>query len=338
MATDFWQELPRPFFTLAPMEDVTDTVFREILLGISDPRYLQVVFGEFVSTDGLCHVDGRPRVSSRLQVSAAERRLLREKKVKIVAQIWGRDPENYRLAVQHICQDYDFDGIDINFGCPVKKITKGGACSALIAEPQLAQELVLAAKEASTLPVSVKTRTGIRAHETEAWVATLLETQPAALILHGRTQKQMTKVPADWDEIGKAVRVRDEMAPQIPIIGNGDVLSVEQGLALAEEHGVDGVMVGRGVFHNPYLFNHPQPEITRDERLRLLWLHTERYLATWGDGRNFNTLKKFYKIYTSGFPGAARLRARLMQTSNADEVRQILEFMEIRETGDIREK
>ena len=321
---NFWPALPRPFFVLAPMEDVTDTVFREILLRVSDPSCLHVVFGEFVSTDGLCHEAGRPRVSSRLRVSDGERRLLRESGVKIVAQIWGRDPDNYRLAIEHICQEYEFDGIDINFGCPVRKITKTGACSALIAEPQLAQELVLAAQEASGVPVSVKTRTGIRDHHTESWIATLLATRPAAITLHGRTQRGANARAADWNQIGTAVQVRDAAKSDTVIVGNGDVVSIAQGKQLAAEHGVDGVMIGRGVFQNPYLFNDPLLEISREQRLKLLWEHTQLYLDTWGGERNFNNLRKFYKTYASDFRGAAQLRAQLMECCDADDVARVI--------------
>jgi tRNA-dihydrouridine synthase len=325
LATSFWHELPRPFFVLAPMEDVTDTVFREIVLSISDPGCLHVVCGEFASADGLCHPEGRHGVAGRLQVSPAERALLRARGVRIVAQIWGREPENFRRAAQLITAEYDFDGIDINFGCPVRKIAgKQAACSALIAEPDLAQEIVLATREATTLPVSVKTRTGIRTPVTETWIAALLAVGPAAIILHGRTQKAMSRRPADWDEIGKAVAVRNRCGADTVILGNGDVMSVAQGRALAERYGVDGVMVGRGVFQNAWLFNDPAPAPERNERLALLWRHTERYHEVWRDRRNFNNLKKFYKIYCAGFPGAAALRARLMAAATAEDVRREL--------------
>jgi tRNA-dihydrouridine synthase len=307
------------------MEDVTDTVFREIILGISDPGCLHVVFGEFASTDGLCHPEGRRNAAARLNVTAAERKLLRATGVKIVAQIWGRHPENFARAAALITRDHAFDGIDINFGCPVRKIAgKQAACSALIGEPELAQDIVRATISATPLPVSVKTRTGLRAPVTEAWIGALLETRPAAITVHGRTQRDMSRVPADWDEIGKAVRVRDAAASRTLIVGNGDVASVAEGRSLAARYRVDGVMVGRGIFHNAWLFNDPPPKPDRAERLALLWRHTERYLEVWRDDRNFNNLKKFYKIYCAGFRGAAGLRVRLMEAESAADVRRVL--------------
>ncbi|MFO7653759.1 MAG: tRNA-dihydrouridine synthase [Candidatus Krumholzibacteriia bacterium] len=325
MTRSFWSELPAPFFVLAPMEDVTDTIFREIVLRISDPAHLRVVFGEFASTDGLVHPEGRFAVATRLLVTGAERALLRATGVRIVAQIWGRDPEHFRRAAEIITRDHEFDGIDINFGCPVRKIAgKQAACSALIGDPDLACEIVRATRDGTHLPVSVKTRTGLREPITEEWIGRLLETGPAAITLHGRTQRDMTKVPADWNEIGKAVRLRDAMGSSTVMIGNGDVTSVAQGRALAARHGVEGVMVGRGVFQNAWLFNDPPPDPDCRERLALLWQHTERYLEVWDGVRNFNNLKKFYKIYCTGFPGAATLRAELMQADGADAVRRLL--------------
>ncbi len=320
---------------LAPMEDVTDTSFRELVMRISDPRWFHVVFTEFTSTDGLCHPVGRPNVISRLQINDSEREVLRQKGMKIVAQIWGANPDKFFEAAKMICDEFDFDGIDINMGCPVKKIVKQGGCSALIGQPQLAAEIIQATKEASNIPVSVKTRTGIKKHDTENWVAHLLDQQPAALILHGRTQKDMSEVPADWNEIAKAVNVRNASGMQIPLFGNGDVLSVEDALEKCAATGADGVMVGRGIFHNPWMFNHPLPEPMVGEKLDLLWQHVDLFTKTWGRGKNFAILKRFFKIYTNNFDGAARLRNALMETNSAEEVRQILDqFQERLNTGE----
>lgn len=313
---------------LAPMEDVTDTSFRELVMRISDPAYFQVVFTEFTSTDGLCHPVGRPNVISRLRINDSEREVLKAKGMKIVAQIWGANPEKYYEATRMICREFDFDGIDINMGCPVKKIVKQGACSALIGQPALAAEIIQATKEASNIPVSVKTRTGIKKHDTENWIGHLLKQDPAALILHCRTQKDQSEVPADWNEITKAVAVRDASGKDIPLYGNGDVMSVEDALQKVETTGANGVMVGRGIFHNPWIFNRPQPEITVKDKLELLWKHVELFTQTWGTDKNFAILKRFFKIYTSNFHGAAHLRAELMETNNAGEVRQVLDRFE----------
>ncbi|NCA85845.1 MAG: tRNA-dihydrouridine synthase [Clostridia bacterium] len=332
----FWNQLPQPAFMLAPMEDVTDTSFRELVMHISDPQFFQVVFTEFTSTDGLCHPVGRENVASRLRVNQSERAVLRHKGMKIVAQIWGANPEKYFQATRFITQNFEFDGLDINMGCPVKKIVKQGACSALIGKPELAAEIIQATKEATHLPVSVKTRTGIKKHDTENWIGHLIDQNPTAIILHARTQNDQSEVPAAWGEIRKAVAVRDGSGKNIPIYGNGDVVSVEDAIEKCHQTGAQGVMVGRGIFHNPWMFNNPQPEISTADRLELLWRHVTLFDSTWGRGKNFAVLKRFFKIYTSNFAGAAHLRAALMETNNPAEVREIIDnFLRTAETLDI---
>ncbi len=317
---NFWQHISSPVFSLAPMEDVTDTVFREIVLGTSAPGKLHVVFTEFKSVEGMNHPDGRERVSERLIVNASERKLLDEKNVKLVAQIWGRSPEIYYKVAKYISDNYRFDGLDINMGCPVKKVIKTGSCSALIGEPQLAREIVLATKEATHLPVSIKTRTGIKQPQTEEWIIHLLETEPAAIILHGRTQKMQSEGEASWEEIGKAVQVRNQLKSKVPIHGNGDVFSWADGLKKAKESGVDGIMIGRGIFQNPWFFNPGKDEITEEERIKKLLEHTLLFEKTWRGIKNFNIMKRFYKIYLNSFPGAAKLRADLMEAKDYEDV------------------
>ena len=211
-------------------------------------------------------------------------------------------------------------------GCPVKKVVKNGCCSALIDQPDLAKEIILAAKEATHLPVSVKTRTGIRSHETERWMATVMETKPAAVILHGRTQRQQSDGIASWDEIGKGVQIRNSLSPETVFVGNGDVNSVAQGIELTQKFGLDGIMVGRGIFHNPWFFqpNHPAPQ--KNERLSRLLFHTQLFEKTWGNKKSINILKRFYKIYTSDFTDAAKLRVSLMEAGSYEEVYRILQM------------
>ncbi|WP_346863359.1 tRNA-dihydrouridine synthase [uncultured Draconibacterium sp.] len=317
---NFWKEIKSPVFSLAPMEDVTDTVFREIVMGMATPGKLHVVFTEFTSVEGMNHPVGRERVSERLIVNESERILLKEMGVKLVAQIWGRNPEIYANIAKYISENYDFDGIDINMGCPVKKVFKIGACSALIGEPGLAKEIILATNEATPLPVSVKTRTGIKQHQTEEWISELLEVDPAAIILHGRTQRMQSDGDASWEEIAKAVELKNQLKPHIPFHGNGDVFSYEKGLQRIQETGVDGVMIGRGIFQNPWFFNPAKTEITKEERIDKLLAHTRLFEQTWGGIKNFNILKRFYKIYLNSFPGAAKLRADLMEVKDYQEV------------------
>ncbi|MDP2891083.1 MAG: tRNA-dihydrouridine synthase [Bacteroidota bacterium] len=322
--SNFWELLPKPFFALAPMEDVTDTVFREIVAGMADPEYLQVLFTEFTSVDGMNHPVGKIRVGERLFVSESERALLKQKNIRLIAQIWGKRPELYFKIALEITQEYDFDGLDINMGCPVKKVVKNGCCSALIDQPSLAKEIILATKEATHLPVSVKTRTGLKTHDTEKWMTTLMETKPAAVILHGRMQKQQSEGLADWDEIAKGAKIRNQLSPETKFIGNGDVISISQGIEYAEKYGVDGIMIGRGIFHNPWFFNPNQPLPDKSEKLKQLLLHTHLFEKSWGDLKNINILKRFFKIYTNDFGGAVGLRALLMEAKTYPEVYQII--------------
>jgi tRNA-dihydrouridine synthase len=317
---NFWQNTDKPIFSLAPMEDVTDTVFREVVMGMSVPGKLNVMFTEFTSVDGMNHPVGRKRVAERLTVNESERLLLKTLNIKLVAQMWGRNPEIYHKVARDISEEYEFDGLDINMGCPVKKIVKQGACSALIGEPMLAKEIILATKEATSLPVSVKTRTGIKQHNTEKWISELLETEPAAIILHGRTQAMQSDGDANWSEIAKAVQLKNRLKPHIPLHGNGDVLSYTDGLKKIVETAADGVMVGRGIFQNPWFFNPGKTEISKEERIEKLLSHTRLFELTWSGTKNFNILKRFYKIYLNSFEGAAKMRADLMQVKDYEEV------------------
>ncbi|MGQ7869888.1 tRNA dihydrouridine synthase [Sunxiuqinia sp. sy24] len=309
---------------LAPMEDVTDTSFRELVARISEPGCLHLLFTEFTAVDGMNHPKGKERVSERLIVSPSERDMLKEKGIKLIAQIWGNKPEVFHKIAREISEEYDFDGIDINMGCPVKNVVKQGSCSALIDQPTLAQEIILASKEATDLPVSVKTRTGTMQHETERWINQLLETQPAAITLHGRIQKQQSDGEANWNEIARAVALRNASGLDIPVLGNGDVLSYAQSVDYSQQYGVDGVMIGRGIFHDPWFFNSMPKNPSREEKLEQLVLHTRLFEKNWGGIKNFNILKRFYKIYVNGFEGAAHLRAKLMGANSFDDVYQLI--------------
>jgi len=320
----FWQQIEKPIVSLAPMEEVTDTVFREIVLSRMKPGNLHILYTEFVNTDGLCHPVGREKVIHRLQINDSERELLRKNNVKIVAQIWGSKPEKYSEAVKLICDEMDYDGIDINMGCPVPKIVKQGSCSRLITNPTLASEIIYATKEASKVPVSVKTRIGYSEIQTEEWISHLLTHDLPAILIHGRTQKMMSEGLADWSEIAKAVKLRDETGKETVIIGNGDIKTQEEFSQKQEEFGVDGVMIGRGIFHNPWLFMHRDFEPDVDERIRMLWEHASLFEKTWGKSKNFHQLRRFFKIYISNFPDASPLRSALTQSSDLNEVKKLL--------------
>ena len=322
---NFWAAAREPLMVLAPMEDVTDTAFRELLLRISTPGQLQVLFSEFTSTDGLCHPAGRERVAHRLKVSEPEKELLRSLGVKLVAQVWGSKPEKYYQALKDIESFYAFDGVDINMGCPARKIVAQGGCSALIDNEPLAGEIIAAAREATRLPLSVKTRIGVKKMDTERWISFLLGQPVDALTIHGRTRRQMSEGLADWNEIAKAVKLRDAMAPHIRIIGNGDVESVDDGLQRCEKYGTDGVMIGRGIFKNPWLFSPERSEIPVEEKLEHLLLHIQLYESAWGGEKPFVILRRFFKIYLSDFDGAAALRQQLMGAEDYAQARQFIE-------------
>jgi nifR3 family TIM-barrel protein len=309
-----------PIFALAPMEDVTDTVFRRIIADCGRP---DLFFTEFTNCEGAQSV-GQARVVHRLKYTEEERPL--------IAQVWGVTPDDYYKTAKLI-KDMGFDGVDINMGCPVKKVIKQGACSALIKNPSLAKEIVEATKEgAQGIPVSVKTRIGFNSIQTEEWISYILaECSPAALTIHGRTVKELSKVPNHWDEIAKAVAIRNSLQKdaknQTLIIGNGDIMSYQQGLKCINSYNLDGVMIGRGVFSNPWIFN-PEVDHTRKsehEKIQLLIKHLSLWKETWsGSNKNFQNMKKYYKIYLNSFKGASQLRNDLMNLHTPGDT---LEFL-----------
>lgn len=325
MKENFWTDLRRGAFALAPMEDVTDSVFRELVMSVSDPDKLHLLFTEFTSVDGLCHPIGRKAVLHRFHVNDSERNLINKLKINLVAQIWGSDPEKYYEAARFITGECKFDGIDINMGCPVGKVVKQNSCSALIGQGGLALEIIDATIKGSGLPVSVKTRTGIKVHQTEQWISQLLQSGLSAITLHARTQKMQSLYPSDWDQVTLAVKVKNEINPNIKILGNGDVNSWKQGTELLNKTGADGVMVGRGIFANPWFFSDEEREREIHDKTNLLEKHICLFDKTWGSNRNFSILKRFFKIYINGFNGAAAFRTELMDTRNAGEALKVIE-------------
>jgi len=325
---NFWQTIKKPIIALAPMEDVTDTVFREVVLSVSEVDALNVVFTEFTSTDGLCHEKGRPKVIERLLVNTSEMQLLKLRNTKLVAQIWGSDPEKFSESARMISEMNLFDGIDINMGCPAKKLVKSKSCANLINYPGLAKEIILATAESTHLPVSVKTRIGFSRINTEEWISHLLETRPAAITVHGRTRKMMSNGPARWDEIAKAAALRNQAGSPTLILGNGDITSYWDANDHIEAYGLDGVMVGRGVFKNPWMFNSNPAEAGLVQRIDLMRRHITLYQETWGSSKDYNVLKRFFKIYLNGFAGAAHWRDAFMRASDYTEALLLLNRME----------
>ena len=315
--TNFWAELPKPFFILAPMEDVTDVVFRHVVKEAGAP---DVFFTEFANSDSFCHPEGKDSLRGRLTFTEDEQ--------PIVGHIWGDNPTFFREMSIGLAQ-LGFKGVDINMGCPVPNVAGRGKGSGLILRPEVAAELIAAAK-AGGLPVSVKTRIGYtEMAEMEAWITHLLKQDIANLSIHLRTRKEMSKVPAHWDIIPQIMALRDQIAPQTLITINGDIPDRQTGLELAEKYGVDGIMIGRGIFKNPFAFEKEPREYTSEELLGLLRLQLDlqdQYSEM--IPRSIVGLHRFFKIYVKGFSGASDLRVKLMQTKSTDEVRAILAAFE----------
>ena len=317
MKANFWQELPRPFFILAPMEDVTDVVFRHVVQEAGAP---DVFFTEFTNSDSFCHPDGLASVRGRLVFTEDEQ--------PMVAHIWGDNPEHFRQMSVALAE-MGFAGIDLNMGCPVPNVAERGKGSGLILRPEVAGELIQAAK-AGDLPVSVKTRLGFtELSEMQAWISHLLKQDIANLSVHLRTRKEMSKAAAHWELIPELVKLRDAIAPETLLTINGDIPDRKTGEELAEKYGVDGIMIGRGIFKNPYAFEKIPQEHSSQELLQLLRLQLDlqdQYQEQLP--RSIVGLHRFFKIYVKGFPGANDLRIRLMETKSTAEVRQILDEFE----------
>jgi len=350
---NFWQKLPKPIMVVAPMADVTDAAFRQMIAKESAHERKDgtiggpdVMWTEFVAADGLMRAtpEGKKKLMADLLYVETER--------PIVAQLFTSNPEHME-SVAKLVRDLGFDGIDINMGCPDRSIEKQGCGSAMIKTPAVAKEIIRAAKRGGKgLPVSVKTRVGYSHDELEDWLPALLEEEPAVVTIHARTRKGMSKTPADWGRVKRAVEIRNALHAPTFIFGNGDVLSLQDGHQKAELSGADGVMVGRALFGNPWFF-HPtkrlpvhltalptkgvNPDtlhvsatvdpgisyVTLEERLRVLVEHTylfENLLPH----KNFSVMKKHYKAYVNSFPGAAELRVELMEQNTATAVEAVI--------------
>ncbi|WP_026693475.1 tRNA dihydrouridine synthase [Peribacillus kribbensis] len=314
MNDNFWRELPRPFFILAPMEDVTDVVFRHV---VSEAARPDVFFTEFTNSESYCHPDGKESVRGRLTFTEDEQ--------PMVAHIWGDKPENFRQMSIGMAE-LGFRGIDINMGCPVPNVAQHGKGSGLILRPEVAAELIQAAK-AGGLPVSVKTRLGYsEIGEWRDWLKHILKQDIVNLSIHLRTRDEMSKVDAHWELIPEIKKLRDQVAPDTLLTINGDIADRQTGLKLAEEYGVDGVMIGRGIFNNPFAFEKEPKEHSPKELLDLLRLHLD--LHDQYTLRSFKALHRFFKIYIRGFRGAGELRNQSMNTESTDEVRALLDKFE----------
>jgi len=323
--------LPKPFFILAPMDDVTDTVFRQVILSTAKP---DLFFTEFVNVDGL-QSPGRKNLLKKLKLDSTEKSL--------VAQIWGKDPENFLKTAQQIADGTlakefgltareNFVGVDLNMGCPQKSEVNSGTCSALIKNRPLAKEIIEATKTGldGRLPLSVKTRIGFSEIDM-SWIEFLLQQDINMLTIHARTRKEKSRVPAHWEYFNQAIELRDKISPNTLIVGNGDILNRQQGEELAQKYRLDGVMIGRGVFNDPFVFAQESPwkDYSPQAKIDLYKKHVDLFQETWQNNeRPVHTLNKFCKMYIFGFDGAKDIREKLMSSRTIDELRQNLEILE----------
>ena len=344
----------RPICVLAPMADVTDCAFRYVIAKYGKP---DVLWTEFVSADGLIRAtpEGKKKLLADLKFS-------KELESPIVAQLFGSNPKYMEEACELVAS-LGFDGIDLNMGCPDKSIEKQGAGASMMKNPKLAKEIVLSAmrgvlnfskKESERLgvdvkpiPITVKTRVGYNKDELDSWLKNILEVSPAVVTVHARTRKEMSKVPANWDYVRRAVSIRDDVQQKLIeegksktlIFGNGDIVSVRDAYKKAKETNADGVMIGRGIFGNPWLFSAIEKPVTKNiqseefdvvqtepslkEKLEVMLEHTKKFEEELGNVKNFAVMKKHYKAYVNGFDGAKELRVKLMETNTYKEVEGI---------------
>ena len=341
---NIWEKLPKPFLILAPMEGVTDIIFRQIIAKAGRP---DLFFTEFTNVSSYASEKGRKNALERLKIAPTDQ--------PIIAQIWGKTPEHFSETCQALSL-LSFSGVDINFGCPDKNVNRAGGGAAMIKTPELAIECLKNAQKSTNLPVSVKTRLGWnQIDEYQTWLPILLAEHPAALTVHLRTKKEMSKVPAHHELIPEIIKLRDQISPETKLIINGDIKNRAHALKLHQKYPeVDGFMIGRGVFENPYCFTDHTP--TREELMDLLNFHldlfekyeneclksirdngSERRSKPCNDRRKqrgdentyshvlpYEPLKHFFKIYINNFPGAKELRAKLMETHSVSEARRVL--------------
>ncbi len=314
-----------PLFILAPMDDVTDTVFRQVVASCAPP---DLCFSEFVNVDGLMS-RGRSRLIHKLDWRPIE--------APLVAHIWGLNPDNfYKIADQiasgemarELGLNKNYVGIDLNMGCPSKQVIKTGACSGLINDQDLAKEIIAATKQGASnrIPVSVKTRIGFNSID-ESWTQFLFNQDLSMLSVHLRTTKEMSLVEAHLDELKRIKAERDSISPATLLIANGDIKDRIAGQKIIDKYGIDGVMIGRGIFNDPYAFsgNSPWPEFSRQQKIDLFIKHI-KLIAGWqpDPDRSVKRLNKYAKIYINGFDGAKELREQIAAANKISELLAIL--------------
>ncbi|MBR3132357.1 tRNA-dihydrouridine synthase [Candidatus Saccharibacteria bacterium] len=309
---NIWDNLPKPFLILAPMEGVTDIIFRQVIAHASRP---DLFFTEFTNVSSYASEKGRANALERLEIAPTDS--------PIIAQIWGKNPEHFSETAEALAS-LGFSGIDLNFGCPDKHVNKAGGGAAMIKTPELAVACFQNAVNSTSLPVSIKTRLGWSdPEEFKTWLPVLLTQHPAALTVHLRTKKEMSKVLAHFELIPEIIQLRHQLSPETRLIINGDIKDRKHALEIHKQYPeIDGFMIGRGVFQNPYCFTTHTP--TREELMELLKLHLDLFEKNYSRFHSYEPLKHFFKIYINNFPGAKELRAKLMETHSIEEAREVL--------------
>ena len=307
---EFWRQFKPGFTCLAPMEGVTDIAFRQVVAKAARP---DIFFTEFTNVNSYSSEKGRHNALERFRILPEEK--------PIVAQIWGTKPELFTETAQAIKQ-LGFEAVDINMGCPDRHVVATGGGSGLIRTPELAKEIIRATKMAG-LPTSVKTRLGYSSvDEWRDWLTNILTEHPDALTIHLRTKKEMSKVAAHYELIPEIIALKNELSPETVLIINGDIETPADANKFIDM-GVDGIMIGRGVFHNPFCFEKNPREHSRAELFELMRYHLDLYEKY--ELAPYDPLKHFYKIYINNFPGASDIRAKLMETKSIAEARETLD-------------
>ncbi len=345
MQRGFWDQLEKPIIGLSPMDGVSDAPFRFITAKYGKPSLL---ITEFTNVEAINHAG----------IKALSAFIYNEIERPIVAQIYGINPKAFYKTAIIVCE-LGFDGIDINMGCPSKAVSGNGAGAGLIKTPDLAREIIKTCKQAvedwsngktleeldldplifqyiqelkkekniiterKILPISVKTRIGYDQIVTLDWIKNLLEEEPANITLHGRTLKQMYTGLANWNEIAKAAELIHQSGLKTTILGNGDVKSLEIAYENIKNYGVDGVLIGRGSYGEPWIFRGEHKSLK--QKLEVALEHAKAYEKIFGIGeKSFAPMKKHLGWYCTDFPNAKELRMQLIRCNSADEVENII--------------
>lgn len=292
---NFWKKLTKPIIGLAPMDGVTDYTMREIYSEIAKP---DVIFTEFVSAEGI--VRESEKLLRSLKFSDKER--------PIVAQLFGEDPDSFKKAVK-IIKDLEFDGVDINMGCPARKVMLRKAGGALIENYDLSEKIILACLGAAqNFSVSVKTRIS-----EERWYRFLSKFDLSAVTIHGRYLKQGNTGEVNWEEINRAGKILKEK--NIVVLGNGGVLNKNDGILKCKEYDLDGVLIGKAALGNPWIFS--EEVFDKNDILKIIERHAK--IGT------YPFILKHFGWYAKGFTGAKELRTELLKTRSFEETKKVLE-------------